>query len=439
MKFLSHSRSKHLSRSILLEETGSPAIIRLIITFSSILVIAFVSWASWAKIDETAIAKGVIIPSGHVQKVQHLAGGVISSIYVREGQIVKPGERLLQFDTLIAESQRNQALVKQKALLGKKARLIAYIENKSNEYLAKNSTDQKFESDQQRILSHLSNTMITRRSIFRSQIRQLRSDIKEQKKRKEVLLRQQELLQQELKIKKELFDKRLIQLSELLSIQKQLNTVQGDIDLIPTERAKTLEKIRETRGRLKEIDLNIKEKYILDLASVNESLSQLEEVIKQHKKTVSQSIILAPTHGIIHSFKFKGTGGVVAPGNTILEIVPIEEKLIAEIEISTRDIGHIKTGQSVNLKFTTYDFARYGGIKGRLVEISPTTLLNTSGSPYYRGIVNFSSSHIGKKSGKNPILPGMTLQADIKTGSKTVMEYLLKPVFVSAKQALRER
>ena len=177
----------------------------------------------------------------------------------------------------------------------------------------------------------------------------------------------------------------------------------------------------------------------MDLAQVNEELVQIREVIKRQEEKIEKTSIRAPSSGFVHRLKAHSIGEVIAPGTTILEVVPQDHDMLAEIEISSRDIGHVKLGQPVKLKFTTYDFSRYGGIEGTLKEISATTYLSPAGNPYYKGIVLFTKSFVGSNPQTNPILPGMTVQAEIRTGDKTITEYLLKPIFASAKQALRER
>ena len=122
-----------------------------------------------------------------------------------------------------------------------------------------------------------------------------------------------------------------------------------------------------------------------------------------------------------------------------MEIVPEDSRLVAVIQISSRDIGHVKVGQPVTLKFATYNYGRYGGLEGSLTEISPTTFLDRAGNPYYRASVTVDKNYVGSDPKRYPIMSGMTLTADIKTGSKTVLEYLLKPIYASAASALRER
>lgn len=354
--------SRHLAKSILLEETGSPMMIRLVILFSCGVVATFMIWAMTTNVDEVAVATGEVVPTGQVQKVQHLEGGIIADIFVMDGSFVEKDQTLIRINTDVIMSQLKQAQAQQQALLVQKERLVALIQGVKPDFSKAGKAISEFTEDQKRIFEHIQGLRRARRAALQSQIDQLR-----------------------------------------------------------------LEELAERSTLLTE------------LSQVDEELTQVREVISRYQRKISHSNIRAPISGIVHGFTGYTIGGVVPPGATIMEIVPKDRKMIAEIQISSRDIGHIKIGQSVILKFTTYDFSRYGGLDGRIREISAMTFLDRQGNPYYKGIVLVDKSYIGTNPRTNPILPGMIVQADIKTGSKTVMEYLLKPIFVSAKQALRER
>lgn len=149
--------------------------------------------------------------------------------------------------------------------------------------------------------------------------------------------------------------------------------------------------------------------------------------------------IRAPVRGIVVGPTIHTVGGVVPPGAVLLELVPLDKELIVETRITTRDVGHVKVGYPVTVKVTTYDFARYGAISGELKDISASTFLDAEGEPYYRGGVTLDRRYVGSDPELKRILPGMTVQADIKTGKKTLLAYLLNPVISSFKTSFRER
>ena len=164
-------------------------------------------------------------------------------------------------------------------------------------------------------------------------------------------------------------------------------------------------------------------------------IEDLQEIVNNLEEQILNFDVKAPILGYVHALEIT-PGAVIVPGSTIMEIVPIEEEMLAEIEISPTDIGHVKPGQTVSIKFDSFDFSKYGIAEGTLEEVSPTTFEGPEGDPHYRGYVSISKTNPPKF---GPLLPGMTIKADIHTGSKTIMEYLLKPLYSSASEALRER
>jgi HlyD family secretion protein/adhesin transport system membrane fusion protein len=175
------------------------------------------------------------------------------------------------------------------------------------------------------------------------------------------------------------------------------------------------------------------------LSDLELRIIQAQEDLLKVEHSLEYSIIRAPADGIVHGLQAHTVGGVIEAGKTIMEIVPHGRKLIAEVRISSQDIGHVKTGDPVEVKFSTYDYGRYGGIRGILTEISASTFLDSRGNPYYRGLVSLEKTALGESAAQFPVLPGMTVSGEIKTGSKTILEYLLKPITASAKKAMRER
>ncbi len=168
-------------------------------------------------------------------------------------------------------------------------------------------------------------------------------------------------------------------------------------------------------------------------------IQTIEENISERKRVIHEQEILSPIHGEIYKINIPPQRGVIRPSQDIMEIIPLGGRLISEVKILPKDIGHVKLGQFVTLKFTSYDFNRYGGIKGKLYFVSPTTFIDPDGQVYYKGRVKLAKSYLGRKDRAMPVMIGMTLTGEIKTGKKSVMQYLLKPIFASARAAFRER
>ncbi len=167
-------------------------------------------------------------------------------------------------------------------------------------------------------------------------------------------------------------------------------------------------------------------------------IKTVEESISERRRVIRDQDIVSPIHGEIYKINIPPQRGVIRPSQDIMEIIPIGGRLISEVKILPKDIGHVKLGQYATLKFTSYDFNRYGGVRGKLYFVSPTTFMEQDGQVYYKGRVKLASPYIGNKD-QMPVMIGMTLTGEIKTGKKSVMQYLLKPIFSSAREAFRER
>ena len=177
-----------------------------------------------------------------------------------------------------------------------------------------------------------------------------------------------------------------------------------------------------------------------ELDVVTAEIAQVRELIHRLEDRVTRLKIIAPVHGFVKDIKVRSEGGVIAPGGILMDIVPIDDELRIETRISTKDVGHVNLGQNVTIKVTSFDFARYGSVNGVLENISATTYIDEKdGTPYYKGIVKLDVPYVGSEPSENRILPGMTVQADILTGNKTLFQYLLKPIYVSLQQSFRER
>ncbi len=176
------------------------------------------------------------------------------------------------------------------------------------------------------------------------------------------------------------------------------------------------------------------------MGTVTAETSQVQELIHQLEDRFNRLQIVSPVRGYVKDIKIKSKGGIVPAGGIVMEVVPIDDELRVETRISTKDVGHVNLGQPVTVKVASFDFARYGSVSGVLDNISATTYIDeTNGAPYYKGIVKLDTPYVGEDPEQNKIVSGMTVQADIMTGEKTLSQYLLKPIYVSLQQSFRER
>lgn len=409
--------NQHLDQSILLEESGNPLVIRIVVSFIMLLVVVFTIWASVAVVEEVAVAQGEIVPAGQIKPIQNAEAGRISEILIKNGDAVKAGQVLMRLDPLVTQTETAEHRADYDSLIKQQSRLQAFLRGKSaGDSRLENHLQQR--PDQSREINH---------SIFVDKQKQQQASLAELDSRKIFLEKKHATFIEEYSMREQLLEKKLIPKLGFLDVKRKIADVESEIADIGTQRTRLLREMDETRTQA-----------LTELGNVDTELSKIKQQLTRAKNKEQMMEIKSPADGFVHGLKVFTVGGVVNRGDTILELVP-STKLHAEIHISARDVGHVKVGQKVKVRMTAYDFSRYGVVHGSLHEISPTAFIDKDGTPYHLGYVTLDHDYVGTVHGRNPVISGMTLQADIKTGSKTVLTYLLKPIYASAQQAMRER
>ena len=433
-------QTRFLAQSVILEEAGSSGMVRAAMLTICIVICAFVVWAYVTNVDEVAVTSGEIVPTGQVQSMQHLEGGIISEILIREGETVEKEQILMRLDPSGAATELNQTKARRAALELQAERLRALGTGRAPDFSFVGPEYKHLVDDQVTIYQSQLDAAENRRKVLSSQIEQRKQELALFAEQEETLSRDADLKLEELKLREALYTKGLTSKIVYLDAKRAVNDVRGELANMLVERQRTEESLDEARRKLEELDTNAKEQNLNEMGIVTNELAQINESLSRLFDRVRRLEIVAPVRGIIKGLKFFTVGGVVPPGAVIMEIVPLDKELVVETKITTRDVGHVEIGQPVTIKVTTFDFARYGGVTGELREVSASTFVDEqSGDPYYRGVVSMDRDYIGLDPSANKILPGMTVQADIKTGRKTLLEYLLKPVVSSVKTAFRER
>lgn len=429
---------KLLSQPTILEEFGPPRLLTHLTQAISVLIVGLIVWAAVAQIRETALAQGQVIPAGSVLKVQHLEGGIVSDILVQDGDIVDRGQELIRLQSASARSELEQLRAREAGLALRAERLRAFVTGRDADFTMGDGHP-GLAADQQAILDMQSETRASQRKVLESRIEQKQAQAASLIGQRKSLERQVAILEEELAMRDELLKKGLVSRVVYLETERTLNRTRGELASIEGEAAKTIAAIREAQDSLEESDLGLRNDALKEMGEVTSELAQVREQLGKMRDRVARLSVVAPARGIVTGLIAKTVGGVIPPGETVMEIVPFDETLVAEVRISPRDIGHLRVGQKADVKVSTYDVARFGSVEGRLQQISATTFMDEQGDPFYRGVIALASDHVGKNPEANLILPGMVVDAAINTGSKSVMQYLLKPVYRGLDSAFSER
>lgn len=363
------------------------------------IVVGGIVWAAFSRVEEITKAEARIIPSTREQLVQSLEGGILQGLMVREGDTVAQGQPLLRIDPTKAASSLQEGQSKSLALQAMAARLQAESRGTALVFPDEVRADAE-------LLRNETRTYEARRRAVEESVATLR--------------RSRELLARELAMTAPMVEKGLVAEVELLRMRRQAN----------------------------ELELQIAERYnryraeaANELTRVEADLGQITGLLTARRDQVDRTVVRAPVRGTIKNIRVNTVGGVIQPGQDIMEIVPLEDRLLVEAKVRPHDVAFLRPGLPAKVKLTAYDYTIYGALDGELELISPDTLREERRGveeTYYRVLVRTRKSSLTAAGRELPIIPGMTASVEIRTGEKSVLDYLLKPAF-RAREALRER
>lgn len=427
-----------LNRSLHIEEGRPPHSSRINIFIACAIVFAFIVWAALTPIDEIATAPGQVIPTGFIKSVQHLEGGIISDIKVHEGDRVKEGQLLMVLDGKGAQSELEQALAEEMALKIKAERLRAFGLGQKPNFADFAVTHKDLVRDQQAIYDILLKNWADQRSVIDKQQEQQKALLAVQLGQEKDLRDQLAIVEKQRDINKELFEKRLRTRTEYLNSAEAVSRVNKELDQVLNQMQQTRQAIAESDNKLTELGTRLRHDALTEMGNVTARLAQLKESITKLQDRVHRLEIKAPVSGIVKGLKTNTLKGVIQPGEEILQVVP-DNAMEIEAQLNPKDVGNTQLGQDVTIKVSAYDYARFGTIEGKLHAISASTFLDENKKPYYKAFITLKQLYVGNNPQTNLIAVGMTVQADIHTGQKTLLQYLIKPVYNAVKTSFRER
>ncbi|OQX30660.1 MAG: hypothetical protein B0D96_05880 [Candidatus Sedimenticola endophacoides] len=436
---LPKARARYLAQAIQLEERSPKRVITLGVLTTIFLLGSLIAWGGLTRVSEVAIADGEVIPAGLIVNVQHLEGGIVSRLHVRNGDRVGAGDPLVSFATSAAESELRQMLVRQGGLKLQGERLQALIEQREPDFgpLAADLPDL---ADKQRtIYQAQTNSLKSEQAIIDSQIEQRRSELASRQNQVASLRRELAIYQEQVDIREELARKGTVSRTEMLASRSRLAESQSSLRKAIDDVAVAKTAFEESKQRRLELFARTNQEIELEAGTVANELAEVESSLIRLRDRVTRLQVTAPVGGIVQGLAISNINQVVAPGQLITQLVPVQDELIIEAKIKPQDIGHVHVGQSAKVKFTSYDASRFGFLLGEVRQLSASTYLDPENNPYYRAEIRLEKDFLGNDPGRMKILPGMTVTADIRTGEKTILDYLLRPISRGFSSAFRER
>jgi len=427
-----------LSTATLLEEKGPPRALCHFLLLICFLVGGFVIFSLVTDITEAAVVHGEVVPGESVKIVQHLEGGIIAEVLVEEGQLVSKGQPLARLDEASAQAELDQMLALETSLVLRAQRLRAFVMGKEPNFSASDKYADLVE-DQYSLLETQLRAHNSQRKVIESRIQQRAAHVAALEEQKTPLQDRVGISQQLLDMRKTLLDKGLVSRVTYLESERAYSQARGDLTGLQGKIAEARGALGEARNSLLELDAKLRNEASEEMGRVTAELAQVREKLARLEDRVARLEIAAPVRGIVKGLQVKTIGGVVRPGETLMDLVPLGEALVAEVKIKPSDIGHVAIGQPAKVKVSTYDSARFGGIEGTLKQISASTFQEDKGEAFYKGVIELSKDYVGNDPKAYPIFPGMVVDADIVTGNRSLFRYFLKPVFRGLDSAFHER
>lgn len=433
-------RQHHLlTEPVTYEEERLPGFVRAALLAVAALLVLFGVWAGTVRIEELAVAPGQVVPSGKVKVVQHLEGGVVAQVLVAEGERVVPGQVLAVMDPAPALAEREQMRAREAGLLVRMERLRATVEGREPDFAEFAARYPDLVNEQRKVWAGQRETTSGALAVVEAQVAQRQTELKQLADGLEVARQHMTITGEQLDIRAKGVEAGIVSRQTYLETKRAFVTAQGEVARIEEQIRLTREALGETAQRGTNLDQTHRQEALNELGGVVAELEQVRSAQIRIEDRMARLEVRSPDRGIVQDLRVRTQGEVIQPGGLLMQVVPVDDQLEAEVHISSADIGHVAVGQPVKLKVATYDFTRYGAMDGELVRLSATTFLDEQGKPFYKGAVRLARAHMGRTAGDEPILPGMTVEADIITGAKSLLEYLLKPIHLAFKNAFHER
>jgi len=418
---------------------SSPKKIRISIIFWVISLSVLIGWMAFANIDEIVRGSGEVIPRGDNKVVQNLEGGIVQEILTYEGAKVKKGDILLKIDNQKSLSSYESNKGSSLALEAKILRLRAESENKQfvitkkikkkMPLLIKNEMS-LYKSDIQRLDAAI--------KIVKQQQYQKEREYEENRKRLEILQEDKRLINKEIAIMKPLVEKGIKSEYDFLKLQREKNGIVKELEGVKLSLPRLRSAILEAKTK---VDETIYENQIKAKEQLNDTLAKYKSLLANDEALsdqVKRTIVRSPINGVVQKLYVHTVGGVVRPGADLVEIVPSNDSLLIEVKVKPSDIAFIYKGQKAKVKFSAYNFSIYGALDGKVESISPDSIQDDKGVTYFKIRIKTNKSYLQRNKKRLKIIPGMTVNVDIITGKRTVLDYILKPILKTKQYSFSE-
>ena len=402
-------------------------------------VLIMLLWSFFAQVEEISKSKGQVVPLGHRQIIQSRTGGTIASVVVEEGDVVKKGDVLASFVSIDSQSAEEE-------LASKRANLVLRIERYESFIDQREANFVEFELEYPQLvklhtasLNRMNQERLAMQQLSESDIAKSQAEIDGLKAEIPPLSDQIKTAEQTLQMMQSVTAEQAVSKLRILESQQKLDAYMRELRGMESKQQVLSKNLLNLEQQLKQKQATLLKEVGEKRTDAQAELLGIIARLKSSGSLVSQNTVTAPVDGIIQSIPSSSTGSVIQPGGTVAVIVPMTKTGLMEAKLSPRDIGFVKVGQPVRIKIDAFDYSRYGALDGIVKRISPSTDSDEKGGVFYKVQISIDKPYFADKPGQFDLIPGMTGEADIVTGDKTVFQYLWKPVFTNVTEAFGER
>jgi HlyD family type I secretion membrane fusion protein len=436
---LPRARARFLAQAIELEEQGVDDAVRIAVYTILGLIFAMLVWMALTEVREVSTAAGKVVPKGHIHSIQHLEGGIVGAVHVADGDRVNAGDLLVNFAPPATQADFKQLAVRKAILELDLLRLTALRTDAAADFSS-------FEQDYPQLAAKERESLRTQRASRRSalelinaRIEQRASELQRQENQVVVLEEEASLLQRQVDIRTELAERNAISQSDLLRIRSEHAAITSELKSAVDSVAVATRALAEERSRYREAVAKQASDIEDEAERAQNELAKVETALVHAQDKVDRLNVYAPVAGIVQGVAVTSINAVVQPGEVMMQIVPVEDELVIESRLMPDEVGYVRAGQVADVRVDSYDSSRFGTIRGEVKQISPSTYLDENANPYYKVKIELEKAWVGETQGLMSVIPGMTVQVDIITGSKSIMHYLLKPVTRGFQSAFQQR
>ncbi|HVJ43363.1 MAG TPA: HlyD family type I secretion periplasmic adaptor subunit [Dongiaceae bacterium] len=426
------------------EKEGTRLFGHILLFAVAVVIIAALIWANFAVLDQVTRGEAKVVPSSATQLIQSAEGGIIKDMKVKEGDIVEPGQELVEMDNTTVATDVNELQQRYWTGIAATARLQAELDGKGPDDIQfdKELLDKAPEvADAERAQAHirqqqLQSQIATLQDTITQREQELRSiDVKVNSSRISL-----GLAQRRSDLQQKVFASGAGSEAEYISAQQEVQRIATDIANAQASRPPAQAALQEAQSKAREAVATFRADAATELAKHRADLASVTQLLAGGTTKLGHQVLRSPVHGTVKEIKMRTVGGVAQPAQEIMEIVPIEDTLLIEAQIRPQDRGFIAPDQHAKIKITAYDYSIYGGLDAKVEQISADAIENDKKETFFRVRLRTDRNYlIGKQGEQLPIIPGMTATVDILTGKRTVLEYLLKPILKARQTAFTER